>query len=167
MTLAAAHDPDDDRAGYGPPDYDPPDIPGLFTGRPRPADREYAPGAGGVVPPPDETEQETDRERLLRNDRSARLERLIWRNAFLGLYALGLLLYVGWALMREGTGWNLSAFVVLILGALFPGLFLISRESNEREVEWNRTKPEPRTTRELPGLRRPVEADYDPDGYAH
>jgi hypothetical protein len=107
-------------------------------------------------PEPEREHEETDRDRVLKADRSARYERMIWRNGFLGLYAFGILMYAGWALTRPGTAWNLSAFVVLILGGLIPGLFLIARESGEREVEWNRVRPEPRSGAALPGLRQPL-----------
>lgn len=108
-------------------------------------------------------EEATDHERLLREDRTARLERMLWRNAFLALYVLGLLMYAGWALTRDGIAWNLSAFVVLIGGAGSVGLFLVSREQGEREVEYSRSKPESRNVAELPGLRRPAGMTAYPD----
>jgi hypothetical protein len=108
-------------------------------------------------------DEQPERHHVLHGDRAARAERMIWRNAFLGLYVFAILGYALWALARVGTAWNLSAFVVLMLGGLVPGLWFASRESNEREIEWQRAKPEARTATELPGLRRPMGGDYSPD----
>jgi hypothetical protein len=135
-----------------PPGFTPPAPRGPVWSGPNAQDRDYFDGPHE----PDEDEPETDRERILREDKSARLERMIWRNAFLGLYTLALIMYAGWALTRDGIAWNLSAFVALIVGAGGVGLFLVSREQGEREIEYERSKPETRSTTELPGLRRPA-----------
>jgi hypothetical protein len=141
--------------------FTPPAPRGPVWSGPNAQDRDYFDRTDYTAEPDDEPE--TDRERILREDKSARIERMVWRNAFLGLYVLGLLLYTGWALTRDGIAWNLSAFVVLIVGAGGVGLFLVSREQGEREVEYSRSKPESRSVADLPGLRRPAGMGAYPD----
>jgi hypothetical protein len=133
--------------------FTPPQPRGPVWSGPNARDRDYFDREDHTAEP---DEPETDRERILREDRTARIERMIWRNAFLGIYVLGLLMYAGWALTRDGIAWNLSAFVVLIVGAGGVGLFLVSREQGERDVEYSRSKPETRSGVDLPGLRRPA-----------
>lgn len=160
--------PDDDEGeetapeiGYTPPTPRPPAPPrGPVWAGPNSQDRDYFDRTDYTAEP---VEDETDRERILREDKSARLERMIWRNAFLGIYALALIMYAFWALQRDSVVWNLSAFVVLLVGAGGVGLFLVSRESGEREIEFSRSKPESRHSVELPGLRRPAGMGGYPD----
>src|SRR4051794_39012810 len=51
-----------------------------------------------VDPDADEVPERESGHRVLHGDRVARTERMIWRNAFLGLYVLSVLGYAVWAL---------------------------------------------------------------------
>lgn len=75
---------------------------------------------------------------------SAWIERMIWRNTFLLIFVVGLVLYVG-------TGGE-YIYLALIFGGLIPGLFLMAREQGERHVEAQRhaMAPEARRDDELP-----------------
>src|SRR4051812_45661530 len=75
---------------------------------------------------------------------SAWIERMIWRNTFLVIFLVGLVLFVY-------TGGGLI-YLALIVGGLVPGLFLMAREQGERHVEAQRhaMAPEARRDDELP-----------------
>lgn len=75
---------------------------------------------------------------------SAWIERMIWRNTFLVIFLVGLVLFVY-------TGGGLI-YLALIFGGLIPGLFLMAREQGERHVEAQRhaMAPEARRDDELP-----------------
>ena len=78
---------------------------------------------------------------------SAWIERMVWRTAFLILFILGLICYVG----SDGN----YLWLAFVAGGLFPGLFLMAREQGERHIEAQRRAlgPESRHDDELPPLR--------------
>lgn len=88
---------------------------------------------------------------------SAWIERMVWRTAFLILFVLGLICFVG-------SGGDLI-YLALVAGGLFPGLFLMAREQGERHIEAQRRAllPEGRYD-ELPevGARRPSDPHPTP-----
>jgi hypothetical protein len=83
--------------------------------------------------------------------RTAWIERMAWRNAFLVMFVVGV---VGYA--SEWLAWPYAA--ALALGGVVPGLFLMAREQIERNIEADRAamKPETRHDGDLPPLRRTV-----------
>lgn len=84
-------------------------------------------------------------------DRTAWIERMLWRNAFLIMFMLGVVAFaLGW------LAWIPAA--ALALGGIVPGLFLMAREQIERNVEADRAamRPETRHDGTLPPLRRTV-----------
>ena len=92
-------------------------------------------------------------------DMSAWVERMAWRNVFLGMFVIGV---VSFAL--GFLDWIPAA--ALALGGLVPGLFLMAGELIDRNLEADRQAalPETRHDGTLPPLRRRVtvrSADYD------
>lgn len=87
-------------------------------------------------------------------DRTAWIERMIWRNAFLIMFVLGVVAYA-----FEWLTWIPA--LALALGGLAPGLFLMAREQVERNVEADRAamRPETRHDGNLPPMRRTVRAE--------
>jgi hypothetical protein len=84
-------------------------------------------------------------------DRTAWIERMFWRNAFLIMFVLGVVAYA-----FEWLTWIPA--LALAVGGLAPGLFLMAREQIERNVEADRAtmRPETRHDGTLPPLRRTV-----------
>lgn len=90
--------------------------------------------------------------------RTAWIERMAWRNAFLIMFVIGVLAYA--------FEWLALPFAAaLALGGLVPGLFLLAREQYERTVEAERAafRPETRHDGTLPPLRRTVTRPADLD----
>lgn len=88
---------------------------------------------------------------------SAWIERMIWRNVLMLIFALGLVLIV-----YDFDHWY--RYAVLVVGGLAPGLFLMAREQGERNIEENRRRnaPEGRRSDELPALRPMAGMDPTP-----
>ena len=138
------------------PQPTPPGPPQPRHGQPRPGDTlpgiEPATGADGSQLDPWD-EPEPARRDLY--DRTAWIERMIWRNGFLIMFVLGVVAYA-----FEWLAWPYAA--ALALGGLAPGLFLMAREQIERNVEADRAalRPETRHDGTLPPLRRTVRPDF-------
>jgi hypothetical protein len=115
----------------------------------RAARREAVTAVGGVGNLDPWDEPEPARRDLY--DKTAWIERMIWRNAFLLMFVLGVVAYA-----FEWLTWIPA--LALAAGGLAPGLFLMAREQVERNVEADRLamRPETRHDGTLPPLRRTV-----------
>jgi hypothetical protein len=120
----------------------------------RPIEPVTAVGGVGEMEPWDEPEPA----RRDLYDRTAWIERMIWRNGFLLMFAIGVLSYA-----FEWLAWPYA--LAMAVGGLAPGLFLMAREQAERNVEADRAanRPETRHDGTLPPLRRTINRPLEID----